>query len=99
MDLTECGIPCVGPDRRSPMREIYQMFEDELSPEDVLRAAGEGTLSQFYAYLYAGLYLEAHGDEQGGLGHIRTAAEDRYSGGGYMHTVARIHITLFERGN
>ncbi len=87
----------VGPDRRIPMREIYEMFRGDISPEDVLRAGADGTQSQFYAYLYAGLYLEALGDTEGGLSYIRRAAEDRYRGGGYMHTVARIHAGLLER--
>jgi lipoprotein NlpI len=87
----------VGPDRRTPMREIYEMFRGDLSPEDVVRAGGAAPQSQFYAYLYAGLYLEALGDSQDGLFHIRTAAEDRYRGGGYMHAVARIHVDLLER--
>lgn len=87
----------VGPDRRIPMREIYEMFRGDLSPEDVLRAGGDAPQSQFYAYLYAGLYLEALGEAEGGLAYIRTAAEDRYRAGGYMHTVARIHAGLIER--
>ena len=85
----------VGPDRRIPMGEIYEMFRGDLGPADVLRAGSDLPQSQFYAYLYTGLYLEALGDEQSGLEHIRTAAEDRYRVGGYMHTVARIHVGLF----
>ena len=87
----------VGPDRRIPMGEIYEMFRGDLSPAEVLRAGGDVPLAQFYAYLYAGLYLEALGDAEGGLSYMRTAAEDRFRGGGYMHTVARIHAGLIER--
>ena len=86
----------VGPDRRIPMREIYEMFRGNLSPASVLQAGGDAPLSQFYANLYAGLYLVALGDAEGGLGHIRTAAEDRFRRGGYMHTVARVHVGLIE---
>ena len=41
----------VGPDPRSPMREIYQMFGGSLGPDDVLKAAGTDRAGQFYAYL------------------------------------------------
>ena len=81
----------VGPDSRVPMRQIYQMFRGELSVEQVLKAGGTRIESQFYAELYAGLYLEALGDGEGALKHIRNAAADRYSGAGYMHDVARVH--------
>ncbi len=86
----------VGPDRRIPMLEIYDMYRGNRSPAEVLRAGGDGVLSQFYAYLYVGLYLEALGDEPGGMQHIRTAAGDRYRTGGYMHAVARVHVGVFE---
>ena len=88
----------VGPDRRVPMREIYEMFRGDLSPADVLQAGGEGAQSQFYAHLYAGLYFEAIGDEQRALEHIRIAAQDRFRGGGYMHAVARNHLGLLGGG-
>src|SRR6185295_4480767 len=40
----------VGPDQRSPMKEIYEMFKGTLPPEGVLKAAGDGS-SRFYAEL------------------------------------------------
>ncbi len=86
----------VGPDARVPMRQVYQMFAGDLGPEDVLRAGNGGTLSEFYAYLYVGLYYEAIGDGPGSLRNIQAAAADRYRGGGYMHTVARIHLDFLE---
>src|SRR5438552_2367788 len=42
----------VGPDSRVPMREICEMFRGKYTPEQVMRAAGEGIDAQFYAYLY-----------------------------------------------
>jgi len=81
----------VGPDSRAPMSQIYQMFRGELSVEQVLKAGGTRLESQFYAELYAGLYLEALGDAERALKHMRNAAADRYSGSGYMHDVARVH--------
>ena len=87
----------VGTDRRRPMAEIYDMFRGALNPEQVLEAADEEPLSQFYAHLYIGLYFEAIGNDEGALEHIRTAAADRYVAGGYMHTVARVHLGVLEQ--
>jgi lipoprotein NlpI len=83
----------VGPDARVPLPEIYQMFRGALAPDQVLRAAGGLPLSRFYAQLYVGLYFDALGDEVHAREHIRMAAADEYATvGGYMHTVARIHL-------
>ena len=84
----------VGPDSRVPMSQIYQMLRGELTFEQVLKAAGTQPEGQFYAELYSGLYLEALGDAERALKHIRNAAADRYSGSGYMHDVSRVHRDL-----
>jgi len=84
----------VGPDGRAPMNEIYRMFRGELTPERVLASAGGQIEAQFYARLYAGLYYEALGDAKRALEHIGVAAQSRYATGGYMHTVARVHLGL-----
>lgn len=81
----------VGPDSRVPMAQIYRMFRGELDTDQVLQAGGTQAESQFYAELYVGLYLDAVGDANRALRHIRNAAADRYSSSGYMHRVARIH--------
>jgi lipoprotein NlpI len=83
----------VGPDARVPMAEIYQMFRGTLAPELVLSAAGSQPAAQFYGNLYVGLYLEALGMNERALELIRIAAADRFErSGGYMHTVARVHL-------
>jgi lipoprotein NlpI len=88
----------VGPDQRSPMREIYQMFRGTTPPDAVLAAAGTEPGAQFYAELYVGLYYDALGDDRRALEHLRVAASDRYSSaGGYMHVVARLHPRLRTR--
>ena len=74
------------------MREVYQMFRGELTPEQVLAAGGKDAEAQFYANLYVGLYLEAIGKQDRALEYIRVAADERYSVGGYMHSVARVHL-------
>jgi lipoprotein NlpI len=89
----------VGPDPRAPMTAIYQMFAGRTKPEEVLAAAPPQPSAQFYGHLYVGLYLEAMGDQQRALEHLRIAAAARYAdAGGYMHAVARIHVALREGG-
>jgi lipoprotein NlpI len=83
----------VGPDSRVPMRQVYEMFRGETSPDMVLKAAGSRDSAQFYAHLYVGLYFDALRDTRRALEHIRMAAADRYAEtGGYMHTVAKVHL-------
>ena len=84
----------VGIDTRAPMREIYQMYQGKLKPPQILLAAGSSVSAQFYARLYIGLYLDATGDRTGGREHLAVAARDQYARvGGYMHDVARVHLT------
>lgn len=84
----------VGPDSRIPMREIYRMFRGQITPEQVIQAAGSAPEAQFYGHLYAGLYLEAIGEAKRSLEQIRIASEERFKAGGYMHGVARVHLRL-----
>jgi tetratricopeptide (TPR) repeat protein len=87
----------VGPDGRVPMRQIYLMFRGELSADQMMRSAQTSTESQFYGHLYAGLYAEALGDKVTTFQHISQAADEKYSVGGYMHDVARVHLRVLQR--
>lgn len=88
----------VGPDGRPPMTEIYQMYQGGLTPDEVMAAAarvagGARARALFYAHLYVGLYYEATGDEAEAREHLTAAAAEDYARvGGYMHTVARVHV-------
>jgi lipoprotein NlpI len=85
----------VGPDQRSPMREVYEMFKGTMTPDAVLAAAGQSISARFYAELYVGLYYEATGKKTEALTHLKAAAAERYaSAGGYMHRVAMLHPLL-----
>jgi len=85
----------VGPDQRSPMREVYEMFKGTMTPEAVLAAAGQATSARFFAELYVGLYYEASGNKTAGLTHLKAAASEQYANaGGYMHRVAMLHPLL-----
>jgi lipoprotein NlpI len=88
----------VGPDQRSPMREIYQMFQGSLPPDRVLASGGDGGSPRFFAELYVGLYYDATGDQKRAIEHLRNAAADRYaSAGGYMHRAAQLHPLLLKK--
>jgi lipoprotein NlpI len=88
----------VGPDSRLPMTEIYGMFGGRQTPQQVLAAAGSGTSAQFYARLYVGLYFEALGNRGQALENIRAAAADRFAAaGGYMHSIARVHLGMLQK--
>jgi len=92
-DKARAALLPVGPDPRSPMREVYQLFRGAMTADDVLRAAGDRLSAQFYAHLYIGLYAEALGRKDLALKHIKEAASDRYApAGGYMHMVAVVHL-------
>ena len=85
----------VGPDQRSPMREVYEMFKGTMTPDAVLAAGGQSVSARFFAELYVGLYYEATGNRAMGLAHLKAAASDRFaSAGGYMHRVAMLHPLL-----
>jgi len=84
----------VGPDARVPMRQVYEMFRGRLTGAQVLVAAGSDPSAQFFANLYIGLYLEATGNREAARKRIAVAAEPRFAEvGGYMHDVARVHLT------
>jgi lipoprotein NlpI len=83
----------VGPDQRVPMREVYQMFKGAMTPEQVMAAGAGSPSGQFYGNLYLGLYFEATGDPKRARSSLEAAANERFrSVGGYMHTVARVHV-------
>lgn len=88
----------VGPDLRRPMREIYELFSGRMTPQDVLSAAGGQPLARFYAHLYCGLYHEALGRTEVAREEIALAADARFAAvGGYMHTVAVVHLNHLAR--
>lgn len=85
----------VGPDRRSPMREVYGMLAGTVTPAQVLAAGAGDPSGTFYAELYVGLYFEALGDTVRSRSHLTAAASPQYAvAGGYMHRVAQVHVQL-----
>ena len=87
----------VGPDPRRPMEEVYGLFSGSQTADDVMAAANGRAGAEFYAHLYVGLHAEARGNHEEAFTHISEAAADKYARvGGYMHTVARIHVSLYD---
>ena len=87
----------VGPDPRRPMEEVYGLFSGSQTADEVMAAANGRVGAEFYAHLYVGLHAEANGDREEAFAHISEAAADKYARvDGYMHTVARIHVSLYD---
>ena len=97
-DKARAALLPVGPDQRSPMREIYQMFRGSMTPDAILSVAGRDESARFFAELYVGLYYDGIGDRARATEHLRLAADERYASvGGYMHRVAQLHPLLRQR--
>lgn len=93
----------IGPDKRVPMREVYEMFSGRLKPEEVLAAAVAGNPAAaqrnrqlFYAHLYVGIHYDIEGNPKKALEHLNRAA-DEHRIGHYMWDVARVHRDLLKR--
>ena len=85
----------VGPDSRPPMHEIYGLFAGDLTANEVLASTKGGLSAEFFANLYLGLHAEALGNNQAAIEYLQMAADDKYARvGGYMHMVARVHLSL-----
>lgn len=96
-DKARTGLLPVGLDRRIPLMEVFALFQDKLTPADVLTAIDRGEpgkdellARRFYGHLYLALYHESHGDLTTARRHIDLAAGE-YHLRGYMGHVAQIH--------
>jgi hypothetical protein len=85
------------------MREVYELYLGNKSPDDVFAAAKAGQPGKeqlnrqlFYAHLYVGIWHELQGDKRKALEDLTKAAQD-YRIGHYMWDVARVHRDLLRR--
>jgi hypothetical protein len=79
------------------MQQIYEMLRGRLAPDDVMAAAKGRPAAEFYGHLYVGLYYEALDDRPKAFEHIMAEAREEYAAaGGYMHSVARVHLGILE---
>ena len=91
------GLLKIGDDRRVPMRQVYDMFAGQVTPEEVLKVAQMGDEKAqhrqlFYAHQYLALYYEALGEQERSLKHMLEAVERPI--GHYMWDVAKVHVML-----
>ena len=99
------GLMPIEGDRRPGMMEIYRLFSGENSVEDVLEAIAAGESNEreaaqrtFYAHFYIGLYLEAIGEQEKSLEHMKLAtAEDNFiPAQALMAHVGTVHLKMRE---
>ena len=89
-------------DDREPLPTIYRLFEEEITPDDLLKSV-DAKLSKsvreqrlFYIELYLGLWHDAYKRPKEALPHFRSATANRWGrsasyGPNYMWHVARLH--------
>jgi lipoprotein NlpI len=83
-------------DPRVPMRQVYNLFRETATPEDVTQAADIGVnekirrSQRFYAHQYLGVYYDARGEKAKALEHLEEAVKLRENH--YMWEVARVHL-------
>jgi tetratricopeptide (TPR) repeat protein len=81
-------------DPRRIMRQVYQLYAGNSTPEDVLSVGKlEGKRGNFYSHLYLGLYYEVENDLLLAREYIVKAA-DEYKIDDYMWHLAKVHKTL-----
>lgn len=88
----------IGPDRRVPMRQVYDLYAGTATIDDVFTAVGNAAKTDdaknsalFYAHLYVGIYHDLVGEKTKAIDHLRRAVDD-YEMAHYMYDVARIHL-------
>jgi lipoprotein NlpI len=93
----------IGKDGRTPMMEVYDLYKGKIEPDDVLKAANAGDLTDeqrkpqlFYAHLYLGIHYDLEGDSKKAIEHLDKAA-NKYKIGHYMGEVARVHHELLTK--
>ncbi len=101
-DKARAGLLKYKKDDREPMPTIYRLFEEELTPADLLKSV-DAKLSDnvreqrlFYIELYLGLWHDAHKRPAEAMPHFRAATANRWGrsasyGPNYMWHVGRLH--------
>ena len=80
-------------DPRLVMRQVYELFAGNCTPDDLLVAGKkEGKRGNFYSYLYLGLYYEAQSNAELAKEYIVTASQYRLDD--YMWYLACVHQVL-----
>jgi lipoprotein NlpI len=90
----------IGPDRRVPMRRIYDLYAGQASVDDVFKTVEEAQLDEaaekralFYAHLYVGLWYESLEKDDLAKPHLKKAGTELPIDH-YMGWVGRVHWQL-----
>ena len=84
----------VGPDQRSPMREIYEMFRGTMTPEAILAAGGAGRRRASSPSSTSASTTTRSAIGRGPHNTCATPPPRTRAAGGYMHRVAELHPLL-----
>lgn len=101
-DKARAGLLKYKKDDREPLPTIYRLFEEEMTPDDLLKSVDanlpENVREQrlFYIELYLGLWHDAYKRPKEALPHFRIATANRWGrsasyGPNYMWHVGRLH--------
>lgn len=95
VDAAKDSLLIVRNDPRPVMRQVYKLYAEECTPDDVLLTGqSEGQSGSFYAHLYAGLYYEAANARDLARTHIVKAATTYPVKDDYMWHLALVHAQL-----
>ncbi|HLU46896.1 MAG TPA: tetratricopeptide repeat protein, partial [Planctomycetota bacterium] len=93
----------IGRDVRVPLPQVWELFLGKGSLDEVERAMDAGAPRPwelrsrlFYGHLYLGLYHDLEGRLDKAIEHLKRAVE-RDGLPGFMHDVARVHLSLVEK--
>ena len=102
VEAAQKDVLLAGFDSRTPLMQVQQLIQGKITPDAVIAAAEKGgagqrgkVLSQFYGYLYIGLYFDALGDKAKALEWLTKCVELDVDG--YMNDVAKIHLELLKK--
>jgi tetratricopeptide (TPR) repeat protein len=95
VDIAKASLLAVKNDPRAVMRQVYELYAGERTPDDVLSTGqAEGQSGNFYAHLYVGLYYEAANALDLACAYIITAANTYPVKDDYMWNLALVHQQL-----
>ena len=93
-------------DDREPFPDVYRLFAEEITPEQILKKIADAELStterqkrEFYAHLYIGLNHALHDRDDLARKHLAEAVKNKWPreagyGPNYMWHVGRVHYDL-----
>jgi lipoprotein NlpI len=96
-------------DDREPFPDVYRLFAEEITPEEILKRIADAEVStaerrkrEFYAHLYIGLNHALHDRDAAAKKHLAEAVKNKWPreagyGPNYMWHVGRVHYDLLAK--